>query len=273
MLQRLVTSWLRQQAQQAVFRSVQPGDDARERPEAEDDEVDVACLFASASEAGGLVDRLAQKRVRTCHGFVERVGLLGHRKIVVVETDQQQEKLARIIHDVVALRTPKWVISSGFASSLDETVRRGDIVVANRIVDEHGYSIKPGTKMSESPGLRVGTLLAVDMLPGTADEQRRAITNEALICAVQTAVIAEVCRQLKLRLMAVHVVADRLGTPAPTIVKQVGSQTTLAGVLGAAAGALIEKPSTMKELWSNRESSLRLSDRLAGFLASVVAQL
>jgi adenosylhomocysteine nucleosidase len=50
-------------------------------------------------------------------------------------------------------------------------------------------------------------------------------------------------------------------------------QKTLAGKVGAAAGAVLKRFSAAKDLWQLREDALKASDRLAKFLAGVVGQL
>ena len=235
-------------------------------------EVDVVCMFPSSAEAGGFVDKLSGITTSKCSGFVERVGTLQKTRVAVVESGLAHEKLARALRDVIQLRKPKWVLSNGFVMSLMETVRRGDIIVADRIVDPHDYSLATGTKMPEGKGLRVGTLLTVEMFPEDTKQQKAFVETGALACDTQAAVIAEVCRVLKTRMMAVHVVAQRESVTS-TLVKKVKSQESMAGLLGAAAGALIEKPSSVKDFWNDKEDALKLSDRLAHFLEGVVSQL
>ena len=277
MLQRFVANWLRQQATEAVMNAINPdseqqADGQSGESESVPAEVDVVCLFPSSSEAGGFVDKLSDITTTKCSGFVERIGVLQKTPVAVVESGLAHEKLARALRDVIELRKPKWVLSNGFAMALAGPVRRGDIIVADRIVDPHEYSLEIGTKMPEAKGLRVGTLLTVEMFPEEAKKQKEFAGTNALACDTQAAVIAEVCRVLKTRMMAVHVVAQRESVTS-TLVKKVKSQESMAGLLGAAAGALIEKPSTVKDFWNDKESSLKLSDRLAHFLEGVVGQL
>ena len=256
------------------MRSLNPeADEANDAADSEPSEVEIVFLFPTAGEAGGFVDKLSGTKTTKCNEFVERIGELEGQRFAVVEANGSHELIARVVRDVVTVLKPKWVMSTGFGIALNESVRRGQIMVADRIVDQREYSLTTGTKMTESAGLRVGTLLTVETRPETTEEKRQLIGTNALACETQAAVIAEVCRLLKIRMMAVHVVAEPLNSSIGGTVKKVMSQDSLAGVIGAAAGALIEKPSSVKEFWHDKESSLRLSDRLAGFLVSVVEQL
>lgn len=235
-------------------------------------EVDVVCVFPSASESGGFVDKLSSNSSTKCDGFVERLGVLQKTKIALLETSLAHEPLARAVRDVISLRKPRWVISSGFAMAVQDIVRKGEIFVADRVVDLHDYSLDTGTKMPEARGLRVGTLLTVEAFSEDKSQKQQFEKTSALACDTQAAVIAEVCRLLKARMMAVHVVAQR-DSAESTLIKKVKSQDSIAGLIGAAAGALIEKPSTVKDFWNDKEAALKLSDRLAHFLEGVVVQL
>lgn len=235
-------------------------------------EVDVVCVFPSAGEAGGFIDKLSGVSVSKCNGFVERLGTLDRCSVGVIETNLPHEDLARIVRDVINLRKPKWVISAGFAVAIDETVRRGAIVVADRIIDEHDYSLNTGTNMPASKGLHVGGLLTRETMP-TQLEKKTLLGKETYACETQAAVIAEVSRILKSPMMAIHCVAQAYQQRPSNILKSVKSQDSIAGIVGAAAGALLDQPGSVKEFWSDKEQTLKAADRLAQFLVGVVSQL
>ena len=235
-------------------------------------EVDVVCIFPTASEAGGLVDKLSSVKASTCNGFVERTGTLNETRIAVIESTLQDEAFARCIRDVLVLRKPQWAIAGGFAMAVDNRTRRGEIVVADHIIDRRDYSLSTGTRMAESKGLRVGPMLTVDMFPSEPDKQQELAATKAIACDTQASVVAEVCRVLKVKMMAIHVVAKRQSATS-SLMKQVKSQESIAGLIGAAAGAIIENPGTVKEFWNDKEDALKLSDRLAAFLEGVIRQL
>ena len=48
---------------------------------------------------------------------------------------------------------------------------------------------------------------------------------------------------------------------------------SMAFKLGAALGAVLDRPESVKDLWQLREDALRASDRLASFLAGMAEQL
>jgi len=50
-------------------------------------------------------------------------------------------------------------------------------------------------------------------------------------------------------------------------------RAALAARLGAAAGAIVNRPSSIKDMWQLKEDALVASDRLAAFLSGIVPQL
>jgi hypothetical protein len=74
-------------------------------------------------------------------------------------------------------------------------------------------------------------------------------------------------------MMAIHVVAESLAEQSRVSVREVKAQDSLAARIGAAAGAMIEQPSNAMHFWNEKETTLKLSDRLASFLTGVVQQL
>jgi nucleoside phosphorylase len=206
---------------------------------------------------------------------VERVGSVADRRVAIVETQLPHERLALVVRDVIQLRQPRWVLSAGFAFSLRSEVAGGHLLVADRLVDSQGYALGIATKIASSRGLHVGTLLSVAEYPkDDANADSPAVADEsALAWETQAVVIAEVCRVLKTTMMAIHGIAGNSTTGESTVTKEMKTQESIAGMLGAAAGALLEKPSSFKDLWNDSEKTLVVSDRLAKFLVGVMSQL
>ena len=73
-------------------------------------------------------------------------------------------------------------------------------------------------------------------------------------------------------MMAIHGVTGSFAKQN-SVLQELKSQDSVAGILGAAAGALIDRPSSVKDLWKESEASLMLTDRLAKFLVGVIGQL
>jgi adenosylhomocysteine nucleosidase len=170
---------------------------------------------------------------------------------------------------------PHWVLSAGFSGALVPDLRIGDIVVGQSLVDETGQELKLDLKMADDPkrGLRVGRLLTVDRIVRTVAEKRElAERHQALAVDMESYVVAEMCREAKVRFMAVRVISDDLSADlSPEILTMVGPSGAVR--LGAALGALWKRPGSVKEMWRLREQANMASERLALFLGGVITQL
>src|SRR5262249_17369797 len=94
----------------------------------------------------------------------------------------------------------------------------------------------------------------------------------ALAVDMESLAVAQICRQAKIRFLAVRVISDDLTADLPTeIISVVGSSGTVR--LGAAVGAIFKRPGAVKDLWRLREQATGAAERLAKFLEGVVAQL
>ena len=277
MLNRFVTNWLREQAQDALLRGFEDATGNAGDGASASDEVgpirtaEVVLFFPNANQAAGLVDQMTGASVHECHGFTERLGDWQGRPLAVIESQLHGQGLARMVHDVISLRKPRWVVASGFAISLHPDVQRGHILVADRLLDASGYSLDVPCKMPTSKTLHVGTLLSRGQ--EDSDINGDAIPSDVLAWDIQAALIGEVCRQLKTKMLAIHGIFGDASQREGKLTQELRSQDNLAGVLGAAAGALVQRPSSWKDWWNDKEASLISADRLAKFLAGVVQQL
>ena len=275
MFQQLVANWLRQQAKETLIRNLQPAGGSLADAELH---CDVAMIFPSRAEAGGMVDQLSNVHTTRCDGFVEHLGAVGGKTIGLVEATLPHDRLARITRDIAMLRKPRWMLSAGFAVALATHVQTGHVIMARRVLADRGFSLQTGLKLDDAAlegtsAVHAGTLLTVEQLPSSkAAKLSLAQQYDSLACDRQAAVIAEVCRLQQLPMLAVHTVAERLDG-ASVIAEQVKSQVSLAAKMGAAAGAVIERPSSVKQFWNQKETALRLSDRLASFLVDMLQQL
>jgi adenosylhomocysteine nucleosidase len=272
--------WLREQAQQRLEEVLSARQRTVEERLQEDlPPCDVAILFALRAEAGGLVDKLGQVTTTKCASYVEHMGRLANSTVVVAETGVGAARARRAASDLIATNPPRWLISAGFAGGLSEALHRGHILMADSVVDQKGQVLATGLKLDASviaaaPGLHVGRLLSVDQPVRTGLERRGlAQQHAAVACDMETMALAQVCRQAKLRFLAVRIVSDAVDDELTPPVKAVRSQESLAAKLGAATGAVIGRPSSVKDFWQTKEDGLRLSDRLATFLVGIVGQL
>jgi adenosylhomocysteine nucleosidase len=240
---------------------------------------EIVFVFALPVEANGLIDKLTDVVKMRCPGFVEHAGYLAGRRVAVIETGVGCVAAQRATEAAIKLHQPAWIISTGFAGALTEDLRRGHIVMADRVVDTQGQQLEIGMRMDQaaidaSPSLHVGTLLTVDQLIRTRDEKER-LGNEhcAIACDMETAAVARTCQQTKVRFISVRIISDALEDELPKEIERFLDQKTIASKLGAAAGAIVKRPSSLKDMWKLQEEALKATDRLARFVSSVVDQL
>lgn len=277
--QSLVRSWLQQQVRQSAYQAVdaarQQAEDVASQPAGP---CDVGLVFALGIESGGLVDLLSEQLTTSGPGFIVRQGMLQARSVVLVEAGVGTTAAARGTQALLAGHRPMWVVSAGFAGGLDPRVRRGDIIMADSIVGGDGrrlaIDLKLPAEAMATPGLHVGRLVTADAVlfrPG--DKRALGEQQQALAVDMESWAVGEVCRQAKTRFLAIRVISDAVDDELPADVERLARQNTPAARLGAAAGAIFRRPSSVKDMLKLKEEALIGSDRLARFLAGIVVQL
>jgi adenosylhomocysteine nucleosidase len=209
-------------------------------------------------------------------GFVAREGGLDGRRIVVVESGVGCALARRAAEALILGHQPRWILSAGFAGALDERLRQGDILMADTIVDAAGHELALDLKLESDAArrLHVGRLLAVDrVIRDPAEKRALGRRHAALAVDMESMAVAEVCRAEKVRFLSVRVIIDDVDRSLPRDIDRLLNTKSMAGRLGAAAGAILRRPSSIKDMWQLKEDALVASQRLAKFLVGVVEQL
>lgn len=285
----LLQNWLRQKAQQEAFAAVaemarrqQPrsgpthGEDG---DDAQPPRCDVGLVFALAIESGGLQDLLDGLLATRAGELTFRHGGLAGRGVTIVESGVGPQRAAAGTEALIAGHQPAWVISAGFAGGLDERLRLNDIVMAESVVNTDGGRLSLDLKISpqevaRTAGLHVGRLLTVDRIVSTAQQKRSlAADHGALAVDMETYGVAEICRRHKVRFLAVRVISDTVDDELPPDLERLVEPGSLARRIGAVAGTLWRRPSSVKDMLQLKQRALEASDRLAAFLAGVISQL
>lgn len=274
MWQALVQNWLRNRAIQAATDAARRG--AADRQSAASLPVHVAVIAALDMELGGLLDRLPGAVTTQADGFRTHHGALQGRGVLLVESGMGRARAAKAAEAVLHAHRPTWVISTGFAGGLAQQVERLHFVVGNSVASIDGRRLAIDVKLVADPrrGLHVGRMLTVDRIIRTPEDKRRlAAQFDAVSVDMETFAVAEVCRQAKAKFMAIRVVSDAVGDELPADLERLIDRKTIAGKLGAAAGAIVRRPSRVKDLWNLKEQALLATDRLATFLLGMIEQL
>ena len=284
MLRWLVVSYARQAARQKIQEAVvntwqQVSGEGGPRRPAELPPCDVAFVMSTEVEAEGLTKQLEGNVTTRCASFVEHAGRWCGRQVVIAECGLGAKAAAQATADVIAIHRPAWVISAGFAAALADHLRRGHILMADRVVDSTHRELTVGLKLdpsvlAETKGLHVGRLLTIDRLVHQPD-QKRALGREhaALAYDMETWSVADVCQRETTKFLSVRVISDALDDRWPPEIETLLDQRTWAGMLGAAAGAMWKRPAWVKDLLQLQEQAEIATTRLAKFCAGVLPQL
>ena len=267
---------LRDKMAQAVQEGVAPAVSAQSAPASPPPPCDVGIVFALSAESGGTEDLLAGAVTTKGQGFVAHAGALAGRQVVVVQAGVGRQAATHGTQALIRGHKPAWVISAGFAGGLRPELRRGDIVMADEILDISGRTLSIDLKAESDPrtGLHVGRILTVDkIVHEPAEKAALGQKYEALAVDMESWAVGEICRQDKVRFLSICVISDAVDDTLPEDLDRLIMQQTTAARLGAAAGTLFRRPSSIKDMLRLREEALVASDRLAKFLAGVVERL
>ncbi len=279
----LVANMLKSQAEEAVrskveevvsdqVRHVEEMKQGREMPPC-----DVAIVFANHLEATGVLDQMDGVISTQCDSFVEHAGRWRGRDVIVIEAGETWRQIARAVTDLINMHQPNWVVSAGFASSLSPQVRKGMIVMPAVIRDTKGRELEVGLQLkndSSQRGLYTGDLLSTpEVLATPAKRKKLAAEFNVEVADMESAVVAEICRQAKQRCLAVRVVAEDVDEKPPELLSRIMNQGSVAAKFGAFSKGLFTQASQLKEMWDLKSQAYKTSERLANFLAGVVRQL
>jgi adenosylhomocysteine nucleosidase len=240
---------------------------------------EIALVFAMGIESGGTVDLLDSKVATRCHTFLEHAGRINERDIIIAETGVGCAKAASATADLLKIFEPKWVVSAGFAGALREDLRRGNVVMPNRVTDVDGNELEVDFKVDPAiveatKGLHAGRLVTVDHLIDTPEEKEQlGQQHDAIACDMETFAVAQACKQASVRFVSVRVISDTLSDRLPPELGSLLKQPSLAGRLGAATGAVFKRPASVKDMWKLRSTATKASETLAKFLAGLIPQL
>jgi adenosylhomocysteine nucleosidase len=282
----LVQNWLRGLAEakirEAVVRAARdqmssaaaPAGDAESRP------CDVGAVFALGEESGGLEDLLEGVTTTKGDGFLVRQGDWSGRRIAVAVSGAGRKAAARAAESLILGHRPTWVFSAGFCGGLSPKLQRRDLLVADRIVLGDGSELPVDLEGVRSAsclsrqGVHVGRILTVDeIVRRPREKQALGEAHNALGVDLESFAVAEVCSRRQARFLAVRVVSDAVGDQLPREVERLSRQKTRAARLGAALGAFLDRPGALKEMYQLKENAWAASDRLAKFLAALIAHL
>jgi adenosylhomocysteine nucleosidase len=240
---------------------------------------DLAVVMSSSLESGCFEDRLSCPLTVRGDGFLIRQGALQGRPVAIAIAGPKPRQATRAAEALAFGHSPRLLVAAGFASGLSDRLHRGDLVVADSILGVTRELLQLNRTvdrnlLSGTPRLHVGRLLTFEHPVDRPAEKRSLGTEHAALAADgQSLVVAKVCRGENIPFLAVRVVLDAVDDELPPEIRRLTSRKTAAQRIGAVAGSLVRRPSSIKDLWNVYETSLAASQTLATFLEAVVASM
>ncbi len=248
---------------------------AADAPSQDPSHADIAIVAALPIELGPFLNRCERVRKYVGANFVFRGGKYEGIRVVVVESGTGFARARRAALALIDAHSPKWVLSCGFSGSLVPQIKIGHIVVADSIVDLHGQSLAIDVSFPADParGIHIGRLLTHDAIVRLVSE-KKALADQTGAVAVdlESLAVAQVCRETGTRFLAVRAISDDLSDDLPPEVLSLLGETGSVR-LGAAVGAIWNRPKSLREMWQLRKVAHLAAERLATFLDGVVIQL
>lgn len=248
------------------------------QPDAEGTEADLAhadigIVCALPIEMASFLDRCEKSRKYIANQFTFRGGRYRGARIAIVESGMGFARARDATLQLVEAHTPQWLLSCGFSGGLTADASIGDIVIATSICDEHGQEMKIDVGMPADRHRHVGRTLVTDQVVRKIDDKKALAEHYGAIAVdMESLAVAQVGAETSTRFMSVRAISDDLSEDLPPeILSIIGS--TGAVRVGAALGALWNRPSSAKDMWRLRENAMKAADSLAEFLDGVVEQL
>src|SRR5690242_396093 len=190
----------------------------------------VAVTFALPSESAEFLRRLGNKSRVKKNGISIVRGTIGHRSIEVIHTGVGEDICRKRIGKFLENHQSDFLISAGFAGSLNHQLQVNDLVAARNFSTA---DLKHASLSNVS--IYTGNMLTVSALIDSSEERER-MGREWGAAAVdmETEFIARACADRGIPLLALRVITDTPSQPfpaPPSVLFDVQQQRTRPGAL------------------------------------------
>ena len=226
----------------------------------------LAVTFALPSESAEFLRQLGNKSRVKKNGISIVRGTIGHRSIEVIHTGVGEDICKKRIEKFLENQQFDFLISAGFAGSLNHQLQVNDLVAAKNFSTA---DLKHASVSNVS--IYAGNMLTVRALIDSSEERER-IGRESGASAVdmETEFIARACADRGIPLLALRVITDTPSQPfpaPPSVLFDVQQQRTH---LGAFAKFFITHPGRIPGLVQFARRIARARKTLASALNTVV---
>ena len=235
---------------------------------------DLLCLHALRIESSGIRRRLQGTVHVRGAGWQAATGELANQRTLVVETGPGAEAARRVATALIRAHQPRWVISAGFAAGLSRRLRRGDLVIADRVQCQSGPAFQIDVRCQPTDRVHVGHLLSVpDVVTSPEEKRRLGDQYQAIAADMESYAVAEVCQREQRHLMCIRAVSDAVDDRLPAEVVHLLNQRTRPAQWGAALAAVGRRPQQVTQFWQLRAQANQAAERLGEFLEQVATAL
>ena len=231
----------------------------------------VGLVLSEHREAVGVIDRLDGLLTIEADRVQVFEGALGGRRLALVVCGPSPGAAAEAAEVLIDGHHPKWLISAGFCTGIVTELAVGDIVLADHVVSAEGTLpalILPGTAW------RTGRLLSSASV-GRDIEQRKQLAEQfsAVAADSHSYAVVEAARRRGVPCAALCVVRHALSQLSAQDVDRLRRKQSLSRRVGLLTGLLLNRPGSLKALWSEKEQDLVSADCLADGVAELMEKL
>ena len=229
----------------------------------------IAVTFALPTESSEFLRRLGNRSRATRNGVNIVRGTIGHRSIEVIHTGVGERICRQRIGRFLENQEFDFLISAGFAGSLNHELQANDLLVAKNFST---LDLKHTSLSNVS--IYAGNMLTVPSLIDSGEERER-IAQESGASAVdmETEFIARACATHHLPLLALRVITDTPTQPFPApprVLFDIQRQRTPIAVL---FGFFLAHPRRMPSLVQFAKRIARARKTLSNALVRIVPDL
>ncbi|QDU55993.1 nucleoside phosphorylase-I family protein [Aeoliella mucimassa] len=215
-----------------------------------------------------VVDELVDKRRLEADRMQIAQGQLAEVPVVVARPLGEAVEPLRMVTAVVDAHLPKFAMSVAEGICLDRELKHGTLVMATRLIDSAGRSLRVELTPPTGEGLRGGTVgtIGAPVVGELAATEQLPVVEDAWSSAV-----ARACQRVGLPLVAVSAVVQLPLSERSQAAEAMHRQRSMAGRAGVLTGMLFKKRSGLKHLWNDKQAKWDATVRIAG-LAKYLAK-
>lgn len=174
----------------------------------------IAITFALPAESSGFVALLRDKRRAMSRGGEIIYGAINQQPITIFHTGIGQKACQSKIDNFLRIEHPDVWISSGFAGSVGEDLRVGDLLLAENFSDRE--LLAAAQRLLADRSARTAKLFtSTTIVDSTVQRNEIARRRGALAIDMETETIARTCMACGIRMLSLRAISDSLDEPFP----------------------------------------------------------